>query len=150
MLPFILVCDGSLILHVRMPDTEMPHPNPSERAKYASKELNDYTENEIDVLRTLTESGCSAAPKLLSWTRELQDETMWVPGGYVVYILMEKLPGAPPFNFWVEKDLSLEDRDTVRKGFRAALRYAIIAYGHQIKFNSSWQRGQTMWHYSHG
>lgn len=105
MLPFILVCDGSLILHVRIPGTEMPHPNPSERAKYAWKELNDYTENEIDVLRTLTESGCSAAPKLLSWTRELQDETMWVPGGYVVYILMEKLPGAPPFNFWVEKDL---------------------------------------------
>src|SRR5947209_19261190 len=101
----------------------MPHPNPRERAKYASKELNDYTENEINVLTKLTECDCSASPRLISWMREQQDETMWVPGGYVVYILMEKLPGDSPFNFWVEKYFSLEDRDEVRKAFRAALRY---------------------------
>lgn len=116
---------SELNLRVRIPNDEAPHPNPRERAKYASEELSDFTENEIDVLTTLTECGCSVAPRLISWTREQQDETMWVPGGYVVYILMEKLPGIPPLNFWVEKEFSLKDRDEVRKSFRAALRYAI-------------------------
>src|SRR4051794_14003128 len=102
----------------------MPSANPREREKYASEELNDFTGLEIEVLTRLTERGCSASPRLISWTREVQDETMCVPGGYVVYILMEKLPGTPPLNFWVEKSFSLKDRDMVRRSFRAALRYA--------------------------
>jgi len=52
---------------------------------------------------------------------------MWVPGGYVVYILMEKLPGSPPWDFWIEERYSLEDRNEIREAFRVALRYLAAA-----------------------
>jgi hypothetical protein len=43
---------------------------------------------------------------------------MWLPGGYIVYILMELLPGEPLEYFW---ELPLKERDEVRKAFRTAL-----------------------------
>ncbi len=107
---------------LRIPNSERPHPDPVERAKDASEKWNADTEEEIEALETLTKAGCAAAPKLLSWTQGQQDNTMWVPGGYIVYILMEKLPGAPPVDFWVEGRYSLEERNEIRAAFRKALR----------------------------
>jgi hypothetical protein len=108
--------------------------NPKKRKKYASEELNEFTQNEIDVLKKLTEDGCSAAPKLISWKREKQDENMPVPDGYVVYILMEKLPGVHPLDFWAGE---LRDRDEIRRAFREAMRCvnAFLWRGHRSEFN---------------
>ncbi|TAQ84267.1 hypothetical protein B7494_g7404 [Chlorociboria aeruginascens] len=33
-------------------------------------------------------------------------ESMSGPGGYIVYNFMEKLPGTPPFDFWVGKNFT--------------------------------------------
>jgi hypothetical protein len=52
------------------------------------------------MLRRLTKAKCEYTPKLLSLLRAKQDDSMWIPGGWLVYILMEKLPGTPPLNFW--------------------------------------------------
>jgi hypothetical protein len=102
----------------------MPDLDPQKRAKYAREELDSDTENEIDALTRLTDQKCSVTPRLISWMQEKQEETMCVPNGYIVYILMEKLPGNPPQKFWDEKCFSLKDRDEIRKSFKAALRYA--------------------------
>ena len=91
--------DNELILRIRIPDTQKLLLDPKERTKYALEQFNDFTQNEIDVLTKLTKDGCSSAPRLISWKRDKQGKKIPVPGGYVVYILMEKLPGVHPLDF---------------------------------------------------
>ena len=85
----------------------------------------------------LAKHGCSSAPRLISWKREKQDKEMCVPGGYVVYILMEKLPGVHPLNFWAEEYFSRRDRDEIRRAFREAMRCvnAFLLRCHRSEFN---------------
>lgn len=100
--------------------------------------LNGYTEQEIESLERVTAACCSATPKLLAVKIETQDESLfdsqdslelqrylgnvkwWMPGGYVVYILMSKLPGQPLGSFWDEKVFSPRDRQEIRDSFRIA------------------------------
>ncbi|KAL2011096.1 hypothetical protein VTN00DRAFT_3814 [Thermoascus crustaceus] len=44
-------------------------------------------------LQKLTEGGCSSTPKLIDYEIFRQGEHDPVPGGYIVFILMEKVPG---------------------------------------------------------
>ena len=51
---------------------------------------------------------------------------MWVPGGYLVFILMEKVPGKPLDNFWTDNSqvgpaMTRLQRDEVRAAFRKTL-----------------------------
>ena len=52
------------------------------------------------------------------------NQEMCVPGGYVVYILMEELPGIHPLNFWP-------------RAFHEAMRCvtAFLLRGHRSEFN---------------
>jgi hypothetical protein len=59
-----------------------------------------YTKMEITALKRLTRVKCPHTPKLLSILRKEQDSTMWVPGGWLIFILMEKVPGEPLDHFW--------------------------------------------------
>lgn len=81
-----------------------PIEDPSERGKYASgMRLNWETEQETEAPENVTAAGCSVTPHLLAVKRDVQDESsmkrgyiIWgMPGGYVTYILMIKLPAQP-------------------------------------------------------
>jgi hypothetical protein len=84
-----------------------------------------YTKMEITALKRLTRTNCPYTPRLLSILRKEQDSTMWVPGGYLIFILMEKVPGEPITSFFkpgVDRPaLTRSERDEVRKGFKEAL-----------------------------
>lgn len=85
--------------------------------------LNYATEQEIDILKRLTSAGCSSTPSLLAVKIDAQEESVldcWMPGGYIAYILMTKLPGEPlDLNvFWNENVYTKADRDEVRKAFK--------------------------------
>ena len=94
------------------------------KSRYA--EYHFSTESEIQHLQKLTEAKCPAAPSLLAvkkdkqrepllsgaHAREENGESPWVPGGYIVFILMEKLPGRDLFHL-SEWGFSLEERDEV-------------------------------------
>lgn len=100
--------------------------------------LNGYTSQEIASLKRVTAAHCSVTPKLLAMKIEAQDESLlnsqdspelqrywgnvkwWMPGGYVVYILMTKLPGQPLGSFWDEQIFSPRDRQEIRDSFRTA------------------------------
>jgi hypothetical protein len=103
----------------------MLHPDPKYRAKEATNKTSIYTEMEITALSRLTRTKCLYTPKLLSILRKEQDSTMWVPGGYLIFILMEKLPGVPPLNFFKPSDtqpaMTRPQRDEVREAFKKAL-----------------------------
>ncbi|GAB1205314.1 hypothetical protein BDV32DRAFT_118848 [Aspergillus pseudonomiae] len=89
-----------------------------ERAKQARHDMGEKTLFEIDALRCLTQAGCSSSPALLGWTRETQSNTDWVPGGYIEYILMERVPGVRPPAYWHPMDQ--EERDRLLKAFKEA------------------------------
>ena len=81
----------------------------------------------------LTDEGYSFAPKLMAWKQEKQEKHMPVPDGYVVYIVMEKLPGVHPLDIWNDKRCSRIERDEIRRAFREALRYvnAFLWHGYR-------------------
>lgn len=98
--------------------------------------LNHYTTQEIENLERVTAAGCSVTPTLLAVKIEAQDESLlklqdkpdlherwggvkwWIPGGYIVYILMTKLPGQPLRSFWDESVFTPQDRQDIRNSFR--------------------------------
>ena len=101
----------------RIPGTQYPHPNPRKRGPI-SKDVNEVTISEVERLEQLTEAGCSSTPRLLGYQRLTQNDSMWLPDGYLVCILMELVPGASLENFW---ELPRSERDQARKAFRVAL-----------------------------
>jgi hypothetical protein len=89
----------------------------ADRAKQASVVLNPGTEREIEALSILTKAGCSSSPALITWKQERQGKHDWVPGGYIVYLLMERVPGIRVHQL---KDFSLQERDAIRTSFKEA------------------------------
>jgi hypothetical protein len=63
----------------------------------------------------LTEFGCLSTPRLLDVAKNKQAEDMCLPGGYMLFILMEKLPGKMILDFW---DYDLETRNRIRAAFK--------------------------------
>lgn len=129
-------------IRIEVPYELPPSDDPKERAKEASgMRLSLDTKFEIQNLERLTAAGCAFTPKLLAVQIDIQDETvlqypqdnkyryygrpgskLWMPGGYIVYILMEKLPAEPLAYdlFWDEKVFTKHDRDQVRHAFKKA------------------------------
>lgn len=70
-------------------------------------------------LKRLSRLGCSSTPKLLGHTLASQSQDEYVPGGFIIYLLIEKVPGRNLINF---ADLSLSERDEVRLAFARAIR----------------------------
>jgi hypothetical protein len=83
-----------------------------------AKDVNKVTAMEIDRLDDFTEAASTSTPKLLDFQRFLQGQDLWMPDGYMVCILMERLPGISLENFW---QLPREERDQIRKAFQFAL-----------------------------
>ena len=104
-------------------------PSDDEGAKYAQMgEYAEATRDEIKFLRRLTEANCSAAPRLLAVKEGTQESSMLtgeceyeedvlVRGGYIVWILMEKVPGEELTGF---KSFSPQERQEIRDEFRKA------------------------------
>lgn len=75
----------------------------------------------------LTAAKCSVTPKLLAVKYGVQDNSInhtrwWMPGGYIVYVLMEKLTAQPlDYNtFWNSRSFTRQDRDEIRDAFKKA------------------------------
>ena len=84
-----------------------------------------HTDMEVNALERLTRTKCPYTPKLLSILRKQQDSTMWVPGGWLIFILREKVPGVQPLNFFRSGEgqpaMTRSQRDEVREAFKKTL-----------------------------
>lgn len=80
----------------------------------------EHVKAEIDALRRMRQLGDDApGPKLIAHKYRKQKEDQWIPGGYVCFALMQKLPGRM-LDYDYYWSLTLEDRELIRKAFRAA------------------------------
>ena len=95
-----------------------------------AEHVSKVTAMEIDRLDDLTEAGCTSYPRLLDFQRFIQEEDLWMPGGYIVRILMERLPGISLEVFWY---LSREERDEVSKAFKCAIEYVKVSSSSNCK-----------------
>ncbi|KAK2768798.1 hypothetical protein FQN54_000654 [Arachnomyces sp. PD_36] len=90
----------------------------SDTDETGSLKLGDHAEVELNYLRYLTEKNCTCTPKLIDYEIEAQGKNDNVPGGFRLYILMEKVPGRNLMNFG---ELEMAERDQVRIAFAKAL-----------------------------
>ncbi|RHZ60836.1 hypothetical protein CDV55_103531 [Aspergillus turcosus] len=74
---------------------------------------------ELECFKLLQSGGCSAVPRFLGHAERIQGEHELVPGGYVRYLVWEKVPGEPLTEefFWGLDDTARKD---IRSKFRAA------------------------------
>lgn len=73
---------------------------------------------ELVALRDLTDMNCTATPRLLGWRHYTQDSDDLVPGGFVTYLVWEKVPGDPlGEEFW---SLDYDQRERIRAKFKKA------------------------------
>lgn len=94
-------------------------------------ELHHYASNELTALQTLSKKPCKSTPTLLLSKLVEQDDSGWVPGGFVLYLLMEKLLGTRLTEdiFWA---LPKGERSLVRDQFKTAYKYAGIPRSHHL------------------
>ena len=92
------------------------------RAGQASREIARVAKTELDALKQLTEAECSSAPTLLKYKQEKQTDEMLVPQGYIIYILMNRLPGVSLGKFWL---IDAAERQDIRDAFKTAYQYVI-------------------------
>lgn len=59
-----------------------------------------HTDRELQALQKLKSAGCLYAPEIMGFVHDLQPDDLWVPGGYVDFILLKKLPGVTPTCPW--------------------------------------------------
>ncbi|KAF3480057.1 uncharacterized protein GIQ15_05404 [Arthroderma uncinatum] len=92
---------------------------PAVRKRLASTEPSSWTNQEVGSLRHFNKKGCKVTPKLFNVKRSLQE---WghspVPGGYIMFIVMEKVPGVPLTHFW---EYDMAKRNKIRAAFRKSL-----------------------------
>ena len=120
--PLVMILERNLFTcqideYCRIPETEYPHTVLAKRGAPAEN-VTVITALEIDCLDILTELGCTSTPRLIDYEQKIQDDDMWLPGGYIVYILIELLPKISLDDFW---ELPRHERDEVRKAFHTAL-----------------------------
>ncbi|RFU35698.1 hypothetical protein B7463_g721, partial [Scytalidium lignicola] len=88
------------------------------RAAQARKDVSANGAAEIEGLKLLTKGNCQSTPRLANYVQQKQKEDMWVPGGFLLFILMTKCPGTPLNGGFHEKPA--DERKEIRKAFEVA------------------------------
>jgi hypothetical protein len=101
----------------RIPHEGTMSDKPESRRMQRTQELSGNASDELEGLRTLTQHQCTLAPRLVNSLQCEQDETMWVPGGYLLFILMTRCPGKPIENFRDEPPVK---QNEIRQAFENA------------------------------
>lgn len=116
---YILLCKRMLAVNFshRIPYHGTEFNSPESRARHARDDTSRLIKSELRALEQLTREGCCSAPRLLKYKIDKQDYTLLVPGGYIVYILMDRLPGVPLGDFW---DRGEAERQEIRDAFKVA------------------------------
>ncbi|OJJ45682.1 hypothetical protein ASPZODRAFT_26321 [Penicilliopsis zonata CBS 506.65] len=111
-----------------------------------SQQATTYTPSELTALQKFTEGGVRYTPRLLDWRSSQQDESRPVPGGFIIWVVWEIVPGirlGDDFGgdiFWT---LPRSERDAVRSAFEDGYK-TLLEYGYLIEFgrakNLVWDR----------
>ncbi|PGH16755.1 hypothetical protein AJ80_05070 [Polytolypa hystricis UAMH7299] len=98
------------------------------RAKIAEEEPAGWSRLELQSLRYFNEKKCKVVPRLLNVVRSWQDgRDMPVPNGYLVFLVIEEVPGMSLIDFW---EYDRPKRDKIRAAFRRSLTEQLNLHAH--------------------
>lgn len=113
--------DASKIAFVRIYQ-QVPHIGTEfEDSVTRARQAMTWTPPELVAYKTLTEKRSTVTPHLVGYLEEKQDSSASVPGGFLVSVAWEQVPGVQLGNnrgeniFW---DMSRDQRDIIRKAFK--------------------------------
>ncbi|KNG83852.1 hypothetical protein ANOM_007632 [Aspergillus nomiae NRRL 13137] len=116
-----MIIPSTILLGLLLTILRVPHAgaNPNSFARQASHNLPSCGQLMLDAYGTFRTKECESAARLLHMKRGLQDHTGMLPGGSILYLLIEKAPGKQldSAGFW---DLRRRERDKIRQTFKAA------------------------------
>ncbi|KAF7128473.1 hypothetical protein CNMCM5793_003203 [Aspergillus hiratsukae] len=101
-------------IYLQVPIAGTEFQNSTVRAKQAAP---PRMHDELMAFKAFKKKRCNVVPELLCYQEGVQDQDGIVPGGYVTYLLWDKVPGEPlnTETFW---SLDLPSRHTIRAQFR--------------------------------
>ena len=96
-----------------------------EKRKQATVEnLDHYADSELRGYKKLDQERCTSVPSLINYKIEKQDANGLIPDGYLVFLLLEQVPGVRLDSvYW---DLSSSERQKIRRSFRIAWEYEVL------------------------
>lgn len=116
--------DATNITVNRIPFVEDDAEISDDRHVYKSQAVREWSEQgqrELCALADLTNKHCSCTPNLIkSWQYE-QNDTLWVPGGFIFVCLMTFLPGIDLGTYWDPDVLPRSERDEIRAALKKSL-----------------------------
>ncbi|KAE8154113.1 hypothetical protein BDV25DRAFT_148265 [Aspergillus avenaceus] len=83
------------------------------------KDICGRTSQEIDALMALTKAECSCTPKYFASKHTNQTPDDWVPGGFLDYIVMEKMEGVTLSEEYL-RELSQREQQELRNAFKSS------------------------------
>ncbi|PLB43538.1 hypothetical protein P170DRAFT_513892 [Aspergillus steynii IBT 23096] len=97
---------------------------PDSLARQASQKIPSYGQLMLDAYSTFRERDVQSTARLLDMKSESQDHTGMLPGGSILYLVIEKAPGKQLYSarFW---SLESQERDKIRYAFAAAWRECV-------------------------
>ncbi|CAG8892911.1 unnamed protein product [Penicillium egyptiacum] len=103
-------------IYCQVPIEETEFLSPEARAKQA---VPPYQHEEAMALKRFKEGGCTVVPELLGYSETVQSKDGLVPGGYIIYLVWDKVPGVSLSGglFW---SFESPKRELIRRKFRAA------------------------------
>ncbi|KAM5437313.1 hypothetical protein McanCB21832_002022 [Microsporum canis] len=105
-------------IRLQVPPEYPPNRDPEALKKLASNIPSVLVKDEVGALKHFNKAGCKVTPKLIDLVPALQPSNCPVPDGYIVFIVMEKVPGVPLSDFW---EYDLAKRDKIRAAFRLSM-----------------------------
>ncbi|CAI7670251.1 unnamed protein product [Penicillium palitans] len=109
-------------IYLQIPVTGTQHESRQIRREQAAK---PQPHVELTILKALKEFECDVVPDLLAYQEGKQSEDSIVPGGYITYVVWNKVPGEPlnAEEFWEQDPKS---RQAIRNKFREAFPVLLI------------------------
>ncbi|KAL5340318.1 hypothetical protein BJX70DRAFT_361414 [Aspergillus crustosus] len=122
----------------------------AERERQATSTLTENGLRELEPLQILTENKCESTPTIREYHITQQGDDDLVPGGFLHYILMDRVPGVELSQdvFW---SLDREERDDIREAFQTAWLQCLEAGVRASMGHLFWDRESSkMWFPSSG
>lgn len=91
---------------------------PNFRRVQASANLARYSRRELPALTTLTKAKCKSTPILINCKQAQQNNFDVLPDGYILYLVMRKLPGIRLRYDLYWQEMSRGERDAIRQAFK--------------------------------
>lgn len=106
---------------VRIPYDGSEFAKPGKRLQ-VSVNLAEHSEGEFPALMTLTKNKCNSTPILINYKKSEHENDSPLPGGYILFVVIRKLPGIRLSRdcYW---NLRRNERNEICQAFKEAWRY---------------------------